>query len=226
MAGPYLASYYFVTKDSEGWSENFVITEASIDDAATFAGGYINLRMALSPDNVDMVYAKVSDVTIKGDSKLVQPTSGNFPFIGTWTADPVGAYLEANTALLIKIVATPSKINRFFLRGLSLDVVTGREFKAPTAFVTALTALNTWLSTNVQVRTQDKPHVHPPSYTYAPATDAFFVRVTARKPGRPFAGPRGRKFAHRTAFPLAARSSTTSAVATQPKHALPRAPRP
>jgi hypothetical protein len=193
----YRASYYFVTKDNEGWSENLYLSAADIDTAASTAGGYISLRMAVSPNNVDMVYAKVSDMAIKGDSLIVTTMSGSFPFIGTWTETPTGAFLEANTALLIEILATASKKNRMFLRGLSLDVVTGREFLNPTGFNTALNAIFTWLTTNAQVATQVKPHTHPPTYTFAACVAAYLRGVTARKPGRPFALPVGRKFSHR-----------------------------
>lgn len=227
MTSTYQATYYFTTIDSEGWSENLFLSAADINAAATTAFGYIAPRMAASPDNVEMVYGKVSDTMIKGDSKLITDSLGavTFPAQGTWTANPVGSYLEANTALLIKIVATSTKINRLFLRGLSLDVVTGREFKNPTGFSAVLNGITNFLVTNCQVRTADKPLTKPPVYTYATVNDAFFVRVTARKPGRPFGGPRGRKFAHRTASTLAAKSLTSSAHATEQKPALPRVPR-
>ena len=216
MPGPFLASFYFNTDDAEGWSENVILQDTDIDSAAAEAASYIGTRMACSPSNCHMVYAKVSDVTIKGDSEIAVPTGQHFPFQGTYVETPTGAFLEANTALLIKVVATAAKVNRFFLRGLSLDVVTGRTFLAPAGFVTALNALLTWHRTHTQVRTADKPLTHPPTYTYAAATDAFFVRVTARKPGRPFSAVRGRKFAHRTlALASAGKSSTASAPATQ-----------
>lgn len=194
----YRASYYFVTRDNEGWSENLYLSAADIDTAATNAAGYIAPRMDLSPDNVDMVYGKVSDMTIKGDSLIITPATGFFPFIGTWTADPVGAYLEANTALLIELLATASRKNRIFLRGLSLDVVTGREYKSPTGYNAKLTALFTWLVANVEIATTNKPVTHPPVYTFAACVAAYLKGPTARKPGRPFSLPVGRKFAHRT----------------------------
>ena len=123
--------------------------------------------------------------------------SGNYPFVGTYTEDPVGAFLEANTALLIEMLAGSVNKNRLFLRGLSLDVVTGREYKAPSGFVTALTALTTFLVGTFVVRKQVVPHTVPPSYTYTTMDNAYFKGVTARKPGRPFDLPRGRKFSHR-----------------------------
>lgn len=196
----FLYSSYFSTKDNEGWSENFIVNATDIAAAASQASASIVHRMALSPNNVDMVFGKVSDVSIKGDSLIVLPATGTYPFIGTWAEDPTGAYLEANTALLIEIVTATGKKNRVFLRGLSLDVVTGREFKNPTGYEAALT---TWMGdlagSDRMVRTQNKPHTHPPTYTYTAASEAHFRHVTARKPGRPFGLPVGRKFAHRTA---------------------------
>lgn len=222
MPGPYyLCSYYFVTKDNEGWSENFYLQSADISSAATSASQYILPRTALSPDNVDLVYAKVSDVDIRGDSKIALPLSGSFPYAGTYVADPVGSYLEANTAMLIELIGSPSKKNRFFLRGLSLDVVTGREYKAPAAFDTALTALTTFIVGRFLVRTQVQPTTVPPTYNYDACTDAFFTKVSARKPGRPFSMPRGRKFAHRAASARVAKSSTLSAPDTKPSSVSP-----
>lgn len=192
------ASFYFVTKDQEGWSETFFLAGATLQDCATEAAGYQAPRLACSPNNTDMIFAKVSDVAIKGDSLIVQPVSGNYPLIGTYSETPTGCFLEANTALLIEILASPLKKNRFFLRGLSLDVVTGREYLHPSGFETAITTLMTWLSTHPQVRTSNKPVTKPPVYTYAAATQAYIQGVTARRPGRPFDTLRGRKFAHRT----------------------------
>src|ERR1700747_3564089 len=160
------ASYYFGTKDNEGWSENFYMTGADIATEAALAANYISVRRSCSTGNVDMVYGKISDVAVKGDSLIILPMSGNYPFVGTYTEDPVGAFLEANTALLIEMLAWSVNKNRLFLRGLSLDVVTGREYKAPSGFVTALTALTTFLVGTFVVRKQVVPHTVPPSYTY------------------------------------------------------------
>jgi hypothetical protein len=191
------ASYYFVTKDNEGWSENLYGSGTDLPTLATKFSAYIALRMALSPNNVDMVYAKVSDVEVKGDSLIIPVSGGNYPVVGTWTETPTGAFLEANTALLIELLAGSTKKNRVFIRGLSLDIVTGREFMNPTAFTTALTAVTTWYASNTQVRQQVVPHETPPRYTYQDCDNSYFKAVTARKPGRPFVLPRGRKFAHR-----------------------------
>lgn len=221
----YLASFYFTTIDNEGWSENIYVQATTVDQAVTTAAGYITPRMGLSSDNVDMVYGKVSDVAIKGDSKIILPTTGNYPFIGTWTPTPVGGYLEANTALLIELVSDPSKKNRIFLRGLSLDVVTGREFKNPTGYGAKLSALTTFLVGTCYCRNKDI--ADPSGFSYTQCTDAFFTKVTARKPGRPFSIPRGRKFAHRTtrAATGAVKSSIASAPPTPPSTGLPRVPR-
>lgn len=193
----YRWSSYFQTKDNEGWSENYYLTAADIASAAGLASANIAPRMALSPNNVDMVYGKVSDVAIKGDSLIVLPMSGSYPFVGTYTETPTGCFLEANTALLIEILAGATHKNRVFLRGLSLDVVTGREFLNPSGFATAINAWTSYLSSGVLVRTEVVPHTVPKTYTYTPSDNAYVKGVTARKPGRPFDLPRGRKFAHR-----------------------------
>jgi len=131
---------------------------------------------------------------VKGDSLI---SGGPFPILGTYTPATPDTSLEANTALLIVIGAGANKHNRIFVRGLCLEVVTGREYRAPAAFVTALTAYLTPMIGFMYVRQQVVPHTTPPTYTYTVSTAAFLKRVSARKPGRPFALPVGRKFAHR-----------------------------
>jgi len=199
MAGPFKASFYLNSNDAEGWSENFYVSEADINTAATTAAGYIAPRMALSANNIHMVFGKVSDVTVKGDSLIVLPMSGNYPFVGTYTESPAGCFLEANTALLIELLAGATKKNRIFLRGLTLDVVTGRELLSPSGWASGFATWLTFIKTHFQVRKQVVPHTTPPTYTYTDADNAYFQRVTARKPGRPFGEPRGRKFSHRGA---------------------------
>jgi len=187
-------TFFFSTDDQEGWTENYYIQEVDIATAATSFAAWIPNRMALSPATVSMDYAKVSDVAVKGDSLIA---GGPFPIVGTYVPATPDTSLEANTALLIVIGAGAAKHNRIFLRGLTLDVVTGRSYRAPGGFATALTAYLTPLIGFAYVRQQVKPHTVPPTYTYTVSTAAFLKRVSARKPGRPFALPVGRKFSHR-----------------------------
>jgi hypothetical protein len=141
-------------------------------------------------------FSKVSDVAIKGDSLVV---GSGYPKPGTYTPSAANLELEVNTAILIEILATPAKKNRIFLRGLTLDAVVGREYQSTGPFDTPLQAWITILKTGPMVRTANKPITKPKVYTYANAINAYIGGVTARRPGRPFVLPRGRKFAHRHA---------------------------
>lgn len=182
-------SYFFQTNDSEGWSENYYVQETDIQTAATFGAGNIAPRMALSPNNVSLIYARASDVAVKGDS-LILP--GTYPVVGTYTLSTGETPLEANSALMIRIFATALVKGRVFLRGLSSGVIVGRDYGAPALFVTRLAAYFAGWATFAYVRhrTSKGP---PPVYTYVVSTSLLLDGVSARKPGRPFGQPRGRK---------------------------------
>src|SRR5712691_4068093 len=160
-------SFFYRTNDDEGWSESFYFDATDITTAQAAADTGVSPRMALSGPNVNMIYARVSDVLIKGDSLQL---TGPFPQPGTYTPDdPDEQPLIANAALMIRWVATSLIKGRTFLRGLPSEVLLGREYAPTTSFTTALNAWQAWVvgtgltQGKVRHRTSVGP---PPTYTY------------------------------------------------------------
>lgn len=183
------ATLFFVSPDSEGWSESFYLSSATINNARTAMDTIIGARLALLADVHKLIYARVSDVAVKGDSLLTQnalPQFGTYPTTGV-------TVLEANTCVLAELFATSLIKNRIFIRGITGDVVGGREYLAPSAWDTAFT---TWGSVLLSNTAQARHRVSvgpPPTYSYTNITSVFVDKATARKPGRPFDLPRGRR---------------------------------
>jgi hypothetical protein len=180
---------FFGTPDNEGWSESVYLSATDLIAAQTAMDTLLPLRAALLASTEEIVYARVSDVTVKGDSLL---TTVALPVPGTYS--PVGAsLLEANTALLLVLFANPTQKNRIFLRGLRSDTIVGREYKAPSAFATALTGYKSGLIA-ANCMTRNRATIGPPpTYTYHVVTSIAVSKATARKPGRPFGLPLGRR---------------------------------
>ena len=180
---------FFQSVDDEGWSEGGYLAALDLPTAASSLDTIITARKALLDPNFSMIYARVSDVAVKGDS--LPPASTVMPVQGTYAG--VGTTLEANTALNVLLFADPSKKNRIFMRGLNGKVVAGREYLAPSDWDTAFTAWVSALSTvgeQVRHRTAIGP---PPTYAYAVMASSVVIGATARKPGRPFGLPVGRR---------------------------------
>jgi len=180
---------FFESADEEGWSEKFYLGSTDITAAQTSMNTIIPLRAAMLASTMNIIYGRVSDVTIKGDSL---PPTITMPTAGTYSATGA-SLLEANTALNVQLFASATQKNRIFLRGLRSDVVVGREYKAPTGFSTAFSAWSSAMITAnvvVQHRTVVGP---PPVYTYNTVSAINIIGATARKPGRPFGLPVGRR---------------------------------
>lgn len=183
-------SFFFETPDAEGWSESFYLAGATIDVVEpNLTTVILPARLAMLPTDMQMIYGRVSDVTVKGDSLVC-----NTPFPKPGTYDFTGfSLLEANTALLAILFATPLIKNRIFIRGLSSDVVAGREYQAPSAFDTAFTSWGSALLANGLVARHRTAVGPPPTYSYTAVTTVSVNKATARKPGRPFGLPVGRR---------------------------------
>lgn len=184
------ATIFFDSTDSEGWSEKFYLTGADLTTIRGFLDTILPLRLAMLHTSFRAVYARVSDVAVKGDSLL---TTVALPAFGTYTPAAGITQLEANTAILAELFASPLIKNRMFLRGLSSDVVNGREYTGITGWETAFTAWGGGLIANGCVARHRTAIGPPPTYSYTTITTVSTVKATARKPGRPFGLPVGRR---------------------------------
>lgn len=185
----FVQTYFWESGDAEGWSEHFYHQAANIATSQAAMDSLIPLLCALRDDYCNMIYARVSDVTVRGDSLA---STLSFPQPGTYTI-PVGEHdLEANSAILVQLFATSLLKNHWFLRGLTTSKIKGRSLVPETTWDTNFAAVASVLqggTYSVRHRTSLGP---PPTYSYTSIVTATDERATARKPGRPFGLLRGR----------------------------------
>lgn len=210
----YDATLFFASGDNEGWSETYCITDVSPDAVATTLRTLAEKRQAMMPDWFAVTGGRVSRIDILGDSYPIDESG--FPLIGTYATDVVGP-VEANTAVKVRLLGTAPHRNLKYMRGLDLSVVTGRHFLGPDAWMSVFDDYNGVVAAPTfgfqVVYTDDLGAVQR-----EPVTNCVIAGASARKPGRPFGAPRGRKFAHRSpALASAAKQSIGSAPVTKPK---------
>jgi hypothetical protein len=183
-------SYFWRSRDDEGWSENFFVTAADIVAAQTQLDALLALLLPLRSSDYTMDYARCSNVAVKGDSL---PTTVTLPAPGTYTI-PTNEYrLEANSAVLVLIYADPTTKGHWFCRGVTSAQIKGRELQTESTFDTAMAAvLSSLAGGSFLVRSVNTPGP-PPTYIYTAVTAASVLRASARKPGRPFVRVRGRR---------------------------------
>jgi hypothetical protein len=181
---------FWSTPYNEGWSESFYLGQTDISAAQSHMDTLIPLFQACRTTAHELVYARVSDQAIKGDSLV---TTLGLPMFGTHSLGTNEHLLEGNTCLLCTLFASSTVKNHTFFRGLTTDTVQGRLYVTsgwfPTAFSTLAAALIV-AAAECRHRTSKGP---PPTYTYVPATSYSIIKATARKPGRPFGIVRGRE---------------------------------
>jgi hypothetical protein len=188
MAG-YKASLFLQDESGSGWSENFYITAADIDTAANTFGTTIPELMDLRPPTVKATYGRVSDITVRGDSKAIATIS--FPVVGTYSL-PAGAnQIEAGVALLISLVATPTQKNHWFLRGLPSNLLQGRDKQVDATWDANFGTVSADLVANYSVYA--KSASPPPPKSLLIISSVTIIRGTTRRVGRPFALPVGRR---------------------------------
>jgi hypothetical protein len=212
----YDVTFFYSSADNEGWSETYTYNGSDIAVVETDAIALMNARldMVVAQSACDSI--RISNIAVHGDAYAV--TGITFPAAGNYT-DSVLGELEINTALKVRLIGTPPNRNLKYFRGLDLSVVTGRHFLAPSTF---MDKFNTWAGLITAPSKWVITYTNSTGIVTREAiTDTYIAGVSARKPGRPFGSPRGRKFAHRThsALASAARGSIGSAPATEPKPA-------
>jgi hypothetical protein len=180
---------FMANSDNQGWSESHYIIASDINSAQTQLGTLVSARLALLGIDSQILYARVSDEAIKGDSLL---TTVSLPAPGTWVPASGSARVSADVGLLIQEFASSTKKNHFFLRDLDSGTVHGTDYLAPSGWVTNLTAYFAVLSGSWAVRTI-LSHGPPKTYTYTAINTCRVVGVRSRKPGRPFGLPVGRR---------------------------------
>jgi hypothetical protein len=186
----YKLSYFWASVDQEGWSESFYYTASDPTAAQTELDNLMTYLKPLRSSNFSIIYARISDVAIRGDSL---PTTRLLPEAGTYTIPTGFQVLMANSALLIELFVSSIIKNRWFLRGLAGDKIKGREVLTSTTWDTAFSSLKTHMLAGTYLARHRLTKGPPPTYEYLPIVNIFENQATARKPGRPFAIVRGRR---------------------------------
>jgi hypothetical protein len=180
----------FLEDDSgAGWSDNFYITGTTLAQCLTAGDLIIPNFMAVRPNTVNMIYARYSDVSIRGDSLISQV---GFPFTGTYTLGAGAKQMEPGAALLVQLFASATIKGHYYLRGVSNECLSGRDYDPTTAFTTAIGSLMSALVGFVQIRHRVSVGP-PPVYNYTNLVTATPERGTTRRVGRPFGLPVGRR---------------------------------
>lgn len=141
-----IASYFFNQIDGgeAGWSENWYVTAATIEDCLTRANLYATPRRAILHQNWYLEAVRVSDLTVLRDSKETNydTTTG----AGTFRA---GTAAPASQGILLRMEAGATRRRMFFLRGIPTGQVNqGNALTMTPAFTNAMNAFVAWWTAN------------------------------------------------------------------------------
>lgn len=180
----------FLEDDSgAGWSESFYCTAANLNAAQTLIDTFIPDAMDCRPASVACVYARVSDVAVRGDSLL---STLPFPVPGTYVLPTGATQMEPGAAVLVQLFASATVKGHWFFRGGPSSILQGREFVTGTTWDAAFGLAAATLIASFQIRHKTSPGP-PPVYAYTNMTSVTPERGTTRRVGRPFGLPVGRR---------------------------------
>jgi hypothetical protein len=176
-------SIFYLSNDNEGWTENYYWNGTNLTGAQTQLDSLIGQRVPMLCNHFKIVDGRASDVTLRG---AVLFTTISMPQVGTYVLTGTNEPLEANTAIVQRFNAIAPRYAKIYLRGLSSDVIKGRE-KAVAAGWDA--AHSIWTATILGGSFQARHRLTPPphaTYSYSTISADGGILVSARKPGRPF----------------------------------------
>lgn len=187
MAADFKATLFFQDlASSYGWSENYFYKQAADHDAVvTKVQIMLVLRLAVLTDLHQCVAARVSDVSVPNDSKLVSglPLPGDVASTGSTIVQPWSALLTRNES-------TAFYRGRFFLHG-----VHEHTFLANRSYDPANAESADWIAFFLDIKDNCalRHIVAPPVVLYDNFTNIFPLRMVERKVGRPFNLLHGRR---------------------------------
>ena len=176
-------SIFYLSNDSEGWSENYYWDGTNITAAQVRLDSLIAQRLDMLSDQFSVVDGRVSDVTMRGNILF---TTTSMPRAGTYTPPAGAEALEANTAIIQRFNAVAPHFAKMYIRGLTSAVIHGREKVAETTWDGAFAI---WRASIVSGTFQARHRLTPPphaTYSYSQISQDGGILVSARKPGRPF----------------------------------------
>jgi hypothetical protein len=103
----------FINGDGYGWTENYYVSLASYNGAQAVMTAYLPYRTAILSQSCQVVYLRISDVTIFRDAQVLvpPPASGSGKYV-------TGGVENPDTAMKLRITASPTLFSRMFIRGI------------------------------------------------------------------------------------------------------------
>jgi len=181
-----LIAFFNSNEVKNGFSEVYHVEGADYSAAEVSALAMLALRLDMMASDVSLVFARLSDPTVKGDSRIV---AANYPLPGTYVdADGVE---PLDVALLVRTEATALHRGMREVRAIPEGLIKNQTFSTSVAFTAAFTAWKNILLTGPW-RLKVKVGVDLYDYLAYTAVD-HNSRVSRRKAGRPFGLYRGRQ---------------------------------
>lgn len=190
MAGPFqLTLAYNDIGLSEGFSEVYFINVGDYASAATHALAIRNASLSIKCVDVYLAFARLSDVTVRGDSyplnwgSSLGPTAG----VGTWVTG-TDKSMPLWNALLMRWYNPAFQANSHYFHGVPTLQVTAQVYAPTTAFTTALSAAENVIIANAAYR-----QVRSGVVSYTTIQNILTEGVTSRKTGAAQHFIRGRR---------------------------------
>jgi hypothetical protein len=170
-----------------GWSEVYNLVTTTYPQSLLDMQIIVTARLSMVPNNVHCSYIRVSDLLIRGDSTIKFPS----PAIGSYILTGTNVMLPPDSALVVRMEASPLNRSFRYLHGLSSQDVNDTLWTPSAAMITAY---GNWVGAASVLSLHRHKNVGPPiSYADTPWTTFIALTVNSRKVGRPFGVPRGRR---------------------------------
>lgn len=122
------ATFFFEDDNKHGWTETIHTQKPDLTTAIAAARALADLRRNCLGDTARITYIRVSDDLVKRDSKIHTVPSGD----GTTRTTGATAADIANTAVIVRIEASPLARRTLYMRGVPDEVVTRSGKYTPT----------------------------------------------------------------------------------------------
>lgn len=186
----YRGTWFFTdTVDNTGWTETWILSGSDPAAAYATAAGYEAARALLAFDSVKITACRICNIDPPRDHVII--TAG-FPYTGSLARATV-KYAGISDCLLIGLEnSADNAFWHMFLRSMPAEQFTGRIYNAgatPTGWHTALLAYLTILKNGAF----NRQRFDGTSRVVNVIENAYPLRWTSRKLGRPFDTLRGRR---------------------------------
>lgn len=178
---------FFITHGgtNTGWSETHYINAASIGAAQVALGSVMTSRMSILNNKYSLVYARLSDMSIKGDGYV---TTSIMPMVGTHVpVTPDGG--QPGSCIVIRYTDGAGHRVMRHLHGIPEENILDGIVILTTPFATALSAHFSTLISNTFFR---RKKAIAPFVEFVPISGISTRYATVKKVGRPFGLLRGR----------------------------------